>query len=393
MPHSIDLAYFGNSGVTFFFILSGFVLTWSFTPSDTAGKFYWRRFARIWPALAVSTAVAIPVFYGLYTKPWDSVNQLGVVASLTMIQSWFPRVVFAGNPAAWSLSDEAFFYLLFPFIIRPLLRARLRTLLVVALGLIGLQLAIRFGSFGLHLTADQNSLAFVSPIGRLAEFVVGMAVAAALRQGWRARIPVSGALTAVALAIVVMWYSRTHLDFLAAAGLGGLLDDAANQILTPLYALLIAAVALRDLSGRHMVLQARPLVLLGQWSYSFYLMHATVLYAVAALWIPRQRPAWSNIWLATMTLGISILAAATVYYLVEHPAERALRRRLKAWPFVTAAAALPAGMAAVVSTTDSAVTAPELSDPVADAEAVITEAAARHAPHRDDQRSDPVGPI
>jgi hypothetical protein len=120
LPGTPDTALFGNSGVTFFFVLSGFVLTWSFTPNDTAPRFYWRRFARIWPALAVSTALAVPVFYSGRAVALDHAQQLGLLASLTLVQAWIPEVLFAGNPAAWSLSDEAFFYALFPFLVRPL---------------------------------------------------------------------------------------------------------------------------------------------------------------------------------------------------------------------------------------------------------------------------------
>lgn len=392
LPHSIDLAYFGNAGVTFFFVLSGFVLTWSFNPADTAAKFYWRRFARIWPALAVSTAIAIPVFYGLYGKPWDSVNQVGVFASLGLVQSWFPSLVFAGNPAAWSLSDEAFFYLLFPFLIRPLMKLRLRTLAALALSLVALHLTIKLSSFGWHPSTDQEEILFVSPIGRLGEFLVGMVTAAALRHGWRTRLRMPAAVGLVAVAVAVMWYSRTHTGFLAGIGLGGLLDDAANQILTPLFALLIAAVAVHDLSGRRTFLKSRPLVLLGQWSYSFYLVHATVLYAIAILWLPRHRAAWSNIWPATIAAVCAIAAAAALYYLVEHPAERALRRRLKSWPFVarTASGTLTASPA---GSTPADVSSPRVADPVAAAEALVEPIAAHSPPQDDKPMAEPVGPI
>ena len=40
MPYIWRYTGFGATGVTFFFVLSGFVLTWSFVPSDTAGRFY-----------------------------------------------------------------------------------------------------------------------------------------------------------------------------------------------------------------------------------------------------------------------------------------------------------------------------------------------------------------
>ncbi|MBW2281488.1 MAG: acyltransferase, partial [Deltaproteobacteria bacterium] len=86
----------GRCGVSFFFILSGFVLTWSARSRDTPGSFYWRRFARIFPAHAV----------------------------------------------AWGLSCEAFFYLLFPALIPSVERLGRHGRRRVALGLVALAFAV-----------------------------------------------------------------------------------------------------------------------------------------------------------------------------------------------------------------------------------------------------------
>ena len=56
----LRLFRFGASGVTFFFILSGFVLTWSMVPNLSARTFWWRRFARIYPACFV--ALMVPTY-------------------------------------------------------------------------------------------------------------------------------------------------------------------------------------------------------------------------------------------------------------------------------------------------------------------------------------------
>ena len=91
---------FGTTGVTFFFVLSGFVLTWSFVPSDTAPRFYWRRFARVWPLHLVTTIVAVPVFYMWRDVPMD---WTGVLLSVFLLHAWVPTATtyFAGNPASW----------------------------------------------------------------------------------------------------------------------------------------------------------------------------------------------------------------------------------------------------------------------------------------------------
>lgn len=61
----------GTIGVVFLFRLSGFVLTWSANTSVSAPTFWWRRFARIYPAHFVALLVVIPVFYSLAPDPAD----------------------------------------------------------------------------------------------------------------------------------------------------------------------------------------------------------------------------------------------------------------------------------------------------------------------------------
>ncbi|GEK84954.1 acyltransferase family protein [Microbacterium aerolatum] len=84
-----ELARYGNFGVAFFFILSGFVLTWSWQPSVGIGTFYWRRFARIYPLHIVTLLAAIPVFYSLSPNPAQSWVKPMDVAVLVLSQNNF----------------------------------------------------------------------------------------------------------------------------------------------------------------------------------------------------------------------------------------------------------------------------------------------------------------
>ena len=323
LPGTRDVALFGNSGVTFFFILSGFVLMWSFSPRDTAPRFYWRRFSRIWPALAVSTVLALPVFYAGAGIALDRTQQLGVLASVTMVQAWIPAVLFSGNPAAWSLSDEAFFYALFPLVVRPLARAPGWLLAVLAACLVVLGGGVRWWAWGAGLTPDATTMLFVSPPGRLGEFVLGMVVAAAMRRGWRCRVPVWAAAGLTLAGVAALWYCQTHPNpYLP----GHRAEEAMNQVMGPLYALLIAAVANRDLRARWMVLRSKPLVALGRWSYAFYLVHATVLHWLVRNWTPGQPPTWDNWRPAACSLVAGLAVAILLFTLVERPFEKTLRR-------------------------------------------------------------------
>ncbi len=134
LPKPISSVFLnGYLGVTFFFVLSGFVLTWSARPNVPNSTFYWRRFARIWPLHIVTLALALPVFYtlgniseGSFLKP---VDVGAILLSVVLLQAWNSNtaVFFAGNPAAWTLSVEMLFYAIHPWVSRPFFQGVSRT--------------------------------------------------------------------------------------------------------------------------------------------------------------------------------------------------------------------------------------------------------------------------
>jgi peptidoglycan/LPS O-acetylase OafA/YrhL len=310
----------GTTGVSFFFVLSGFVLTWSFVPADTPRRFYWRRFARIWPLHVVTTLIAIPVFYMWRDIP---MNWTGVTLSIFLLHAWVPSagIYFAGNPASWSLSCEMFFYALHPFLVRRTLIAGTGLLVAATAGVL----------VTLYVVADlaldwpariAGWLLYVSPLFRVGEFLVGMALASALRRGLR--IPV-GVIPAVLL--LGAWFT---LHYNIAPRLGGNLEIALADLQYPalaaLFALLVAAAAQLDLAGKRSVLRWKPMVMLGQWSYALYLVHATIIYGLAELIGVRSTYSRLDlVWLALVS-ALVIAVSAALYHFLERPVELRLRR-------------------------------------------------------------------
>ncbi|MET1016757.1 MAG: hypothetical protein ABWX76_08060, partial [Leifsonia flava] len=86
----------------------------------------------------------------------------------------------------------------------------------------------------------------------------------------------------------------------------------------------IAAAAWSDLTGKRSIMRWRPFVILGEWSYAFYLVHATVIYALLAV-VGQQPKGWANILWYAVLLVVTLAAAAALHYLVERPCERFLR--------------------------------------------------------------------
>lgn len=312
-------AGFGTTGVTFFFVLSGFVLTWSFAPDDTAPRFYWRRFARVWPLHLITTLMAVPVFYMWRDIPMD---WTGVILSVFLLHAWAPTAAtyFAGNPASWSLSCEMFFYALHPFLVRRTLAAGLALLAAATAGVLAV----------LYVVADlaidwpariAGWLLYVSPIYRLGEFLLGMALASAIRRGLR--IPI-GILPSVAL--IAAWFAMYYnVNPRLGAGIQVYIGVLAYPLLPVLYALLIGAAAQRDLAGLPCALRWKPMVLLGQWSYALYLVHATIIYALIELIGARSYSPLNVFWLAGVSV-IVIAASAALYLAIEHPLESRLRK-------------------------------------------------------------------
>ncbi|MET7670121.1 acyltransferase family protein [Micromonospora luteifusca] len=309
-----DFFRFGDAGVTFFYVLSGFVLTWSFSPTVSTGTFYWRRFARVWPALAVSTVIAWVAFDQVWHDSWKR-----TLLSLSLTESWFPPAAhLVANPVAWSVSCEAFFYLLFPFVIRPLLRLRLPALAVIAAAGMAIEWAYWF--FVQDFIDPKQYWIQLSwfirfPPIRFIEFLLGMITAAALLRGWRPRINLWLALSSVPASVLLLWWGARQ---------GWWAAHWSQQGLIPACVLVVLAAAINDVSGKPSFLRSKPLVSLGAWSYAFYLVHLSVIYWLMGT-VKTSPPSWLNLKVLLVWTVLGIALAWACYRWVEHPVERFLR--------------------------------------------------------------------
>lgn len=320
-----DVFHFGNYGVMFFFILSGFVLTWSARPGTAPSTFYWRRFARIYPAHFVALLLAIPVFYSIDPDPtqwWVKPLDVGVLLlSVLLIQGWWqsPTILFSGNPAAWTLTVEAFFYALHPWLSRVLGVLRSRSALVIAVSLV-------VGSFGWKalelLVPAIEAIPIPVPVSRLAEFAIGMCLAHAMRLGWRLRVPLAAV---VGVSAVLVFVAAVDVATEWLGPVRTVIRATESEWMLVVCSLLIGVVASRDLTRAPGWLSSRWMVRLGEASYAFYLVHATVIYFVLSIVGP-QLGGWSQlIWYPPLLLAGLALAFA-LHLGVEKPLERRMRR-------------------------------------------------------------------
>lgn len=288
----------GYLGVGFFFLLSGFVLAWSFRPGT--GAFYLRRFARIYPSHLVMLVVA-----ALVPVTISAVTPGAVVANAALVQTWLPDRLdpYSLNGVSWSLSCEIAFYAVLPFLLPLLRRCTPVARWALAVGWWGAAAAvITWVAFRSGHDADA---AYVFPPLRFGEFLLGVVAAIEVQRGWRLTPRAGLALTVAGLLLVLP--GRDH--FPATVGGFGLVCLA-----------LVVWAAQRDLDGRPGLLTRPWLVYLGEVSFAFYLVHELVLLNVS-------EATGLTGWTADLVLvPASCLAAWLLHTLVERPCEVRLRR-------------------------------------------------------------------
>jgi peptidoglycan/LPS O-acetylase OafA/YrhL len=301
----------GAVGVSFFFVLSGFILTWTHRPDDSPARFYRRRAARVLPAYWVALAIAVVVNASF---GWGQ-GVAKILPSVVALQAFFPddQVHFGGNTVGWSLSAEVFFYATFPVLLLAM-RRRAGRLLLVTVALLAV-FVVPAALPGSGETSLGYWAIYVLPLQRLAEFVLGIALAQAMRSGRRMPVSVPAALAIALGAYLLVDVAPVSFGYVAVT---------AVPLLT-----LVGAAAQRDIDKAPSFLRHPVLMRLGDWSYAFYLVHLTVIRTVIELadraGIPVTHSAIAAVVTLAASLPLSIGAAAALHHLVEAPLERRLR--------------------------------------------------------------------
>ena len=327
-------------GVSFFFVLSGFVLTHAHLdrPVD-ARRFYLARLARIAPlhlaTLALLLAVLpLPAARGQNLGAAESL--LSFVLKASMLDGWAPTraLLQSWNNVSWSISVEMAFYAAFPLLLPAMRRRPARTLAAVAavsLGVLGAGVAAGLPLFSFDRDAPTLfNLGSCFPPARAFEFALGMATRLAWGR-WLQQAPLSPRVWTIveasALAGAAAWL------LVAAPALVERGEGAAFVWLRAsgscwLFAALLAVLAGgRGAFGRALAL--RPFVALGEASFAFYMAHMIVMRAL--------RYHFGSGPGTVSALALSLALAFLLHHAVEIP----LRRRLLAWG-ARAATASPA---------------------------------------------------
>lgn len=352
----------GPQAVSYFYVLSGAVLTWGCTgpdglPDRPRGPFWWQRAARILPAYWLALALALLPFAAQVAKAapgadWTVRTGVALLSALLLLQAFAPPLVGLNTPG-WSISCEAFFYALWPGLVGRLRSGRASFPWAWALALwlpsllaTALTAALLWGSPGWPpwwsvqgAIAPEEFLlrlnAYFPPL-RLPEFLLGIAVGHALRRAEPAAgtepAPGRGAALFELLALIALGAATAALG-------AGVLGERADKrwldrlliesgLLSPVFAVVVWRLA-RGGGPLAALLSAPPLVALGEASFALYILQEPVLsWTTAGLkraW-PAAMAHWSvAFWAYALLLVLLSLAA---HRFVEVPLRGLFLRRL-----------------------------------------------------------------
>jgi mycarose O-acyltransferase len=314
----------GYIGVTFFFVLSGFVLTWSARPDDTAPAFWRRRFVKIYPTHLLTFLVAVFLVTVVSRAALEGAGEtdnygFSAVLNIFLVQSWDHHLGISSSwdGVAWSLSCEVLFYACFPVLLWLVDKIRPERLwLWTALSAISV---ISLPSFSKLLPAGvpfpqgysdwQLWFVFHFPPTQMLIFIFGIFMAKLVLTGRRPPLSAGGAIALAVLAYFVCQVFPALYVFNAVT-------------LIPL-GLLIAAGAGADIDGQRTFLGSRPMVWLGNISFAFYMWHFLVLvYGHHWLGTGTRWGTWTAVAVMFLLFAIVVVVSAASYTFFERPVMR-----------------------------------------------------------------------
>jgi peptidoglycan/LPS O-acetylase OafA/YrhL len=304
----------GWLGVSFFFILSGFVLTWSANPNQKNGLFWLKRLGKIFPNHLFTWLIML-LFFNDYVK-----DNHAWLPNLFLVSSWSNNInVFVSvNQPSWTLCSELLFYILFPIILVVVKKIPnnllLHTLAGLFIGLILTQVAIAqfVNSTPLlrewPLSENQWWLSYNFPPFRLYEFAAGMVMARLLQSGWRLHL----SLPACSLSVLAAYIATYFLPF----------QYSLNIVTFIPLCLLIIAGAQSDLNGEKTPLNNYLTVWLGEISFGMYMIHYIILIFAKKMMGGELFSTAYSLWIILLCLMASLFSGFILHRYIEMPVMR-----------------------------------------------------------------------
>jgi peptidoglycan/LPS O-acetylase OafA/YrhL len=317
----------GYLSVSFFIMLSGFVLAYNYARRAREGKlgkkkFWIARFTRLYPIYVLSLVLGWKTFLGEYSAHTHVMFWWGAILTPLLLQGWVPEIATFGNTPAWTMSAEAAYYILFPWLaaIKPPSRLRGHLLRLGALWLLGMipgAVYVIYNPDGIAHVDRFSSAPWLqalkfTPIPHLPSFTFGVLLASLDeimdRTSWlRVALGLAGfaGIYAVLIQGPKVPYALIH-----------------DGLLMPLFGCLILGLA--GVNPLSKVFGFSAFVFIGESSYCLYLMHFNLWNLLHDSGLLKATGlAQFDPWISyAILVGLALLAL----HLIEKPAQKILRQ-------------------------------------------------------------------
>lgn len=300
-------------GVPIFFVLSGFLLfrpwvraTADGAPTPSLRRYVSRRIRRIVPPYFVVVLIAYALYHFRDAGPNPGHTWKGLLEHLTLTQIYEPvyfYVMHQGLTQTWSLAVEFAFYAVLPLLAGLLLRVLCKgawrpRLILAGLGCLAAitpaWLSLQYGTDWLPTSAGMWLPA------HLLYFVGGMTLAVLQVIGARVSLLIAGAVAVLGYLIV-----STPIAGDVIAGETSLWQ---TLVKVALYAAIacaaVSALVLRESHGFERLLNASPVVWLGEISYEVFLLHVITMEIVMASVL--NWPVFTGSWAVVVVLTVAM---------------------------------------------------------------------------------------
>ena len=314
--------------VSFFFLISGFILAYNYAGrSAPLNKvdFWMARFSRLYPVYALTLLISIPMLMAEFHVRSRGEFWAGAILTPLLVQGCFPHLATFWNTVTWTLSCEVMLYLAFPWLLRLRWPSSTGKLLAMLAGfwLVGL---IPHAIYTLtdpdHLghIADRYSDGFwldtlkYTPVAYICTFMAGLTlghIQEAARLNERARVLIG--LVGFSAAWFVCYHLTERLPYIMIHG----------GLLTPIFSCIILGLSGPSWLAR--IFSIKPLVAIGTSTYCLYLLHFNVYVLLHTHNIPeRLHVARFDPWIS---YAFIVLFAVAVRMWIEHP----MQKIISAW--------------------------------------------------------------
>ncbi|ROH95790.1 acyltransferase family protein [Chryseobacterium daecheongense] len=303
-----DIFLRANVGVSYFFILSGFIMIVAYHKKEQIDylDFYRNRFARIYPLYIVGLLLY------LITKS-SNFSVFKLILYLFGIQSWIPGEALVLNFPGWSISVEFLFYLLFPLLYNRYYSKQNKSIWVIAI--IIWVITQVFSNFyvgsswyeGPH--TKSHEFGFYFPLLHLNEFLVGnLAGMFFVRHHKQKNYDLQVILLFAAILLALIFIPLNFHNGLMAVLFIPLiiLISYNNGLLTKIFSL-------------------KPLEYLGEISYAIYIVHIPVLYIIREILKWKHQLLDINL-VFWIYIAVLLIVSALFYQCIEKPLRDYLKK-------------------------------------------------------------------